>query len=365
MEKSESEMTILHIAHVGESRLAGVNVAVPAIVQSQEGAACVGFLNLTNAAVPEVASQLTYTKGMRLGSLPDPFCKPDLIVFHEIYRPAFLALSRQARDQGIPYVIVPHGSLTDSAQRVKAYKKVPANFLLFNRFIRGAEAIQCLSQRELEQTRFRAQKFIGTNGTRLGPVKTGFSRTGLRFSYIGRLDLHIKGLDLLVQALGRERDFLLSHDCHVDLYGPDVGNTVAELEKYRHDGLEELLSIHGPVSGAEKETVLSGTDCYIQTSRSEGMSMGILEAMGWGIPCLVTEGTGMAGLVREHRAGWGCDISKDAIGDALHQVVLERDSIPERAANARTLVQERFTWERAAAETIGHYARIISRSQAM
>lgn len=356
-------MTILHIAHVDESRLSGVNVAVPAIVQSQEREACVGFLNLTNVTVPEVTGQLTYTKGMRLGSLPEPFCKPDLIVFHEVYRPAFLPLSRQARAMGIPYVIVPHGGLTDGAQKVKAYKKIPANFLLFGRFVRGAAAIQCLSQRELEQTRFRVPKFIGTNGTGTGPVKAVFSQEGVRFSYIGRLDLYIKGLDLLMQALHREKDFLMTHHCHVDLYGPDVGNTAAELEKCRRNGLEELLTIHGPVSGEEKASVLSGTDCYIQTSRSEGMSMGILEAMGRGIPCLVTEGTGMAGLVRERRAGWGCDTDENAIGAALHQVVLERDSIPERAANARALVEERFTWERVAAVAIGHYNRIISRSK--
>lgn len=365
MEKSEEEMTILHIAHVGESRLAGVNVAVPAIVQSQEGAARVGFLNLTNVAVPEVANQLAYAKGMRLEDLPEPFCKPDLIVFHELYRPAFLSLSKQARAKGIPYVIVPHGGLTDRAQKIKAYKKIPANFLLFNRFIRGAAEVQCLSQRELEQTRLQMPKFIGTNGTQIGPVKTDFFREGLRFSYIGRLDLPIKGLDLLMEALCREKDFLLSNGCHVDLYGPDIGNTVAQLERYRRNGLGNLLSIHGPVSGAEKEKVLSGTDCYIQTSRSEGMSMGILEAMGRGIPCLVTEGTGMADLVREYRAGWGCDTDKDAIGDALHQAVLERDSFPERAANARTLMEERFTWERVTAETIGHYTRMISQGQSM
>jgi len=354
-------MTILHIAHVGMDRLSGVNVAVPAIVHAQEALARVGILNLTNAPVPEVRENLRYRKGMELASLPEPFCSPDLIVFHELYRPAYLNLSAQARKQGIPYVVVPHGCMTDSAQRIKAYKKIPANFLLFGRVIRGAESIQCLSERELEQTHFDVPKFIGTNGIEPGPVKSSFSREGMVFTYIGRLDYHIKGLDLLMEALGRERDFLIANRCRVNLYGPDSDGSRERLTRQcRELGLEELLSVREPVTGDEKRAVLMGTDCYIQTSRSEGMSMGILEALGMGVPCLVTEGTAMADWMRHQGAGWGCRTDAEAIAAAIHQAVTERESLAERSEKARSLVEERFTWNRVAADVLNQYQTIIS-----
>lgn len=354
------EMTILHIAHVGESRLAGVNVAVPAMVRAQEAAACVGFLNLTNAAVPEVASQLAYTKGMKLEDLPEPFCKPDLIVFHELYRPPFLSLSKQARARGIPYVIVPHGGLTAGAQRIKAWKKIPANGLLFNRFIRGAEAIQCLSQREMDQSGTDVPKFIGTNGIEPGEQKTAFSQQGMRLVYVGRLGIQIKGLDLMMEALGAEKTFLREHRCRIDLYGPDeAGARKWLLEARQRLGLEEVLDIHDAVTGPEKRRVLREADGYIQTSRSEGMSMGILEALAWGLPCLVTQGTGMAELVESRRAGWGCGTDAAAIAAALRRAVSDREQLAALSGNARALVQERFTWKQAASETLAQYERLL------
>lgn len=357
-------MILLHIAHVSESRLAGVDVAVPAIVQSQQTVARAALLNLTNAAVSEVSEQLTYTKGMGLDALPEPFCKPDLIVFHEIYRQPFLSLAKQARAMGIPYVIVPHGGLTKNAQRIKAYKKIPANLLLFDRFIRGAAAVQCLSERELEQTSYRVPKFVGSNGVAVGDRKIAFSPSGLRFAYIGRMDVHIKGLDLLLEALGRERAFLLDNGCRVDLYGPDVGGSRAKLLRLRRKyGLEKLVYFHDAVTGEEKRRVLDSTDCYIQTSRSEGMSMGILEALGCGIPCVVTEGTGMARLVEEADAGWGCENDAASIAGALKRAVLERARIPEKSGNARALAQKRFSWERVAAQTIERYRALINQAK--
>lgn len=357
-------MTILHIAHVDESRLAGVNVAVPAIVQSQEREACVGFLNLTNVAVPETATQLTYSKGMRLRSLPEPFCKPDLIVFHEVYRPAFLPLSRQARTIGIPYVIVPHASLTVSAQKHKGCKKTLANYLLFGKFIRGAAAVQCLSDWEMVQTECSPPRFVCTNGIQLGPVKTKFSESGMTFAYIGRLAYHMKGLDLMMKALIQSRDFLIKHGCRVDLYGPDEDGTREKLIEQRKKGaLEDVLTIHDPVSGEEKAAALDRADCFLQTSRNEGMSMGILEALSWGLPCLVTEETGLAQLLEETEAGWGCKGDPASIAAAIQRAVLERDTLSRRSANARTLAEKRFSWRSSAAEALTHYQRIISQSK--
>ena len=64
----------------------------------------------------------------------------------------------------IPYVIIPHGSLSIKSQRHKYIKKKIGNFLIFNRFIKRANFIQCLSQRELLETKFDVQKFVVPNG---------------------------------------------------------------------------------------------------------------------------------------------------------------------------------------------------------
>mgnify|MGYP003308559639 CR=1 FL=1 len=59
----------------------------------------------------------------------------------------------------------------------KWLKKKIANITLFNHFINGAKAIQCLSQRELDSTKFGRQKFIGTNGINIPEKKKSSFRT--------------------------------------------------------------------------------------------------------------------------------------------------------------------------------------------
>ena len=71
-------------------------------------------------------------------------------------------------------------------------------------------------------------------------------------------------------------------------------------------GINGLVHLRREVEGSEKESVLIGSDVFIQTSRFEGMPMGILEAMSYGIPVLITEGTTLGEYVKEYNGGGGC-----------------------------------------------------------
>ena len=127
-------MVILHIAFLRNASITGVRVAVPQHVNAQAEYAQVGFLNVAGENIPSIANQLPYSDHFAFCNLPEPFCHPDLIVFHEVYRPAYLKLYKQAKADKIPYVIIPHGCLTNGAQHKKALKKRMGNLLFFNRF---------------------------------------------------------------------------------------------------------------------------------------------------------------------------------------------------------------------------------------
>ena len=87
-------------------------------------------------------------------------------------------------------------------------KKKVANLLLWNKFIYGAKSIQCLSEREVNETLFKVAKFIGTNGVAIQQlIKQYFNTECVQFLYIGRLDYYTKGLDLLVEAAAKVGTF--------------------------------------------------------------------------------------------------------------------------------------------------------------
>lgn len=359
----ERPFTILHIAFIDENPFAGVNIAAAQHVIAQQDWAEVALVNLTNLPVAGVRQQFAYADDFDVTKLPAPFCAPGLVVFHELYRPPFLRISRQLRRLKIPYVIIPHGGLTAFAQRKKKLKKTVANLVLFDRFFDGAAAIQYLSQTECDASGRGRERIILPNGVTLTQVeRPERAGDGVTFCFIGRLDIKIKGLDLLLEAVGSIKDLLTERHCTFEIYGCDVEGSSAALQEYvEKNGLSQLVRLHGPVLGDDKQAVLAGADCFVQPSRSEGMPMGVLEALGVGIPCLVSNASGLAAKVSACDAGWVCSPDAASIADCLTHIT-EDPKRGEKSLRAMELARS-FSWKRVSQETVETYQKLAAAFQ--
>ena len=83
-------MVILHIAPISRSPFSGVSVVVPQHVIAQQEIAEVGFVNLLNVQIEDVKNQFAYHENFQFDELPQPFNRPDMVVFHEVYRKNYL-----------------------------------------------------------------------------------------------------------------------------------------------------------------------------------------------------------------------------------------------------------------------------------
>lgn len=348
-------MKILYISNLSTNIAAGLNWSVPASIAAQSRIDEVLWVNLTNVEMAHWKKVPAFHNVRDFGSLelcnlPTPFDKPDVVVFEGFYHPKDPLFAKKLRRAKIPYVIIPRGSLTIQAQCdnwKKRLKKWVANLLFFRPYTRAALAIQYLTDAEKMDSgnNWNKLSFIVPNG--FNPpekVKSGFLAKGINAVFIGRLDIYHKGLDLLLEACRNEYEFLLSNHFKLTIYGP---------ERYDYKKIDDFILSHRlgdiivrkpEIGGSQKERVLLEADLFLLPSRFEGHPMGLVEALAYGVPTIVTPGSNMAEEIRKSDSGWVAESSAISIAETLRKAIEEKTLLPIKSKNAINL-SKGYNWD--------------------
>lgn len=356
-------LRILHVGLIDNRKFSGVATVVPNYLRYQAEYSTVALLNLARYT-PKDSSKIykTYNYAEEdLESFLSSF-NPDVVVFHEVYHVDFVKIAKILKHINIPYIITPHVSLTDTAQNHKWLKKRLGNLLLFNKFIKDAAAIHFLSESEKMQSSYfnTLPSFVCNNGIELrGRLKKTFSKTGLKLVYVGRYEIKIKGIDRILDAVNFSQNDMRKKNITVSLYGFDEANNLewicATIDKYN---ISDIVTVDGPLFGDEKIKVILEHDMFIQLSRTEGQPLAIMEAMDIGMPCIVTEGTTFADVVRSNGLGFAVDGNPGEIGRAIIESIDHRESFKKMSKDASDYAESAFAWNRTAKRMIDSYSAL-------
>jgi glycosyltransferase involved in cell wall biosynthesis len=307
----------------------------------------------------------------QIQGLPAPFCRPSLIHFNSFYEWRHALLAREAERLGIPYIISPRGALNAVARSYRKYRKLLAYWAFQKRVIKKAAALHCLTRGEADQARgWGPPVFIVPNGTDLavpapGPAADATDPAAeLRGLYLGRIDIFIKGLDLLVDGLALFCSRHRQSPLRLSLVGPDWradSSRLGALAERR--GLRGLLTLADPILPEAKGRLFPQYHFFMHTSRTEGHPLAVVEALAHGLPCFLTPQTNMAEAVAEAGAGWCVEPTPAAIAEGFQKVLEERARLPEMGRAARQLALREFDWDRNAQAMIRHYLEIIERAE--
>lgn len=234
--------------------------------------------------------------------------KVDVVHLHGAFDPTLSTIlfavivekfMRAIRGQRLVAVLTPHGALSNFVFRKNRWQKA-LYWNLLDRWLMGfSDGFVCNTPIESDQLKRRLPKavcttvplIVGQSSMLESNGQTAVSRTqGVPvLCTIGRYDIQIKGLDLLIRAVVRLNQE--NHPVRLRCVGYDRQGGISELQQFvDSDSARSFVECVGPRFGAEKMALLRESAVFCMPSRYESFSYSLMEGLGSGLPVLM--GTG-------------------------------------------------------------------------
>lgn len=293
----------------------------------------------------------------------------DVIHIHALFSYPSVAAAICARRASVPFIVRPLGTLN----RWGIEKRRPWLKRLSIRFIEGpilrrAAFVQYTSAQEAQEARDLGIEHRGVvipnpvdcgDGERLARdrrLKPVLQRTTVLF--LSRLDPK-KGLDLLLPAFADARklhpDAVLVVAGDGDLeFVARMKQTAAKLE------LNGSVTWAGFLEGEAKRAAVSGADVFVLPSYSENFAVAAVEAMGAGVPVIVSDQVGIHREIAAASAGLVVECKVASLARALEQGLADAQWRASAGENAGKLARK-FAPEIVAEQLMRLYERVLEK----
>lgn len=311
-------------------------------------------------AKPSTAAMVRHLQSrLRMGD------RPDLVHFHEVFRPPHRVLATSLGRIGVPYVVTAHAGLApENRQRGRAKKGI-YGALVERRFLRRAGAL-CVNS---EMERDHAHRYLGEPTTAGAPeiaVIANALDAGLlaatpwdapsdvvrpQVVTLCRYDVRQKGLDTLAE-LARSLP-----EVDVVVHGEQCKNEPGRTDALRASAPPNFF-LAPPVHGEAKLAALRHASLFIQPSRWEGLSAALQEALGLGVPVAVSAFVGRTAPVLEAGAGVVLDDDLPAAAAQVRRLLDDRARLVAMGIGARRLAQTAYAPSAVAEAHFQCYSRV-------
>jgi glycosyltransferase involved in cell wall biosynthesis len=277
----------------------------------------------------------------------------DGVHIHGLWEQSTYIAARAARTLGKPYLISAHGMLDRWALANKKWKKRVYATFSEHANVRRASCLHALTLTEAEDyRRFGATCPIAIipNAVQIpsyvtsDAFLTAFPKLrGKRIVlFLGRIHFK-KGLDILVRSWAKlAKQF---PETSLVIAGPDSQGLRRSVEDLVNtQGIADQVLFTGMLDQKAKWSALAAADCFVLPSHSEGFSASVLEAMGMGLPVIVSRQCNIPDVL-EFQAGWVIEPEVDDLTSALRWFLnTSSTSNNEMGERGRQLVRTRYNW---------------------
>lgn len=284
-----------------------------------------------------------------------------------------IAAGGEARRQGIPYVMSPHGSLSIQDQGVKTWKKWLYLNLVEGRNLCGAAAIHYtteLERRENTLIGVKVPSFVVPNGVELSEFdnlpdkqearkELGLPASPLVVLYFGRLEPK-KALDTLVKAFAQTVS-ATAPQAVLCLAGPDFGQKAGLQDLANALSISERVIFTGYIPPEKRKTILAAADLSALVAHpGENFGISALEGMLAGMPALLSTNVGFHQEAVAAGAALAVPVQAEPMARALGQFLADPGKLQAMGQAAYTFARGRYDYRVVAATMVQAYEDILS-----
>jgi glycosyltransferase involved in cell wall biosynthesis len=153
-----------------------------------------------------------------------------------------------------------------------------------------------------------------------------------------------KGVHEIVKAVDQSE--MLKSRCRIVMAGPESPAWHAVAAAIQERSLGEVIELPGPKIGDEKDSAFRESDFFLLPSHAEGLPIGLLEAMSYGLPCITTPVGGIPDVVRDEENGiliTPGDV--DALQNAIERLIEDESLRARLGSAARETMQREYSWD--------------------
>lgn len=277
------------------------------------------------------------------------------------------------RRAGVPYVLTSHGQLGFQNPWRWLKKLVYLNFV--NRAPGKAMGLQVLTRFAARRAKLLLLGFQGpilvqgnlVNLPNLAELPAasrsdyGIPDDAFVLLFLGRLDVWVKGLDLVVEAFS----CLPSDRARLLLVGPDWKGGKAELEKLAERfRCRDRVLFPGPVYGEKKWSLLQMADLFVSPSRWEAFSIAQAEAMMAGLPVVTSTKINLAQDLREADAALLAPLAAEPLAEAIATFAADPERRRALGNRGKAWAEKNCDSDRAGARFREFYQAVLGRARA-
>lgn len=293
----------------------------------------------------------------------------DIAHIHALFSPISSAAAIVCRQQNLPYILRPLGTLDPADLRKKKQLKQLYVALLERRNLAGASAIHFTSEQEAKiSSRFGVSTTdlvipLGVippkNTTENIRNKFGIDNDKPVILFMSRIDPK-KGLELIIPAL--EKLLLQGLDFHFVLAGTNPQDPIYEQKiksEIENSQLKSHTTITGFVTGEAKISLLQTADLFVLPSYYENFGIAVAEAMVAGTPVVISDQVHIYQQVLDSESGWVGTTDVESIVRLLTTALSNLQECQRRGLNAQKYALQHFSWDAIAQQVIQAYREIV------